>query len=65
MPEISRKKIEEIIRENKFSSGKNLIDEDLIEDLNTVMRDASICGLGQAAPNPITLGLRYFKEEFE
>jgi formate dehydrogenase len=27
------------------------------------MRDASICGLGQAAPNPLTSILKYFPEE--
>mgnify|MGYP001162437157 FL=1 len=33
MPEISRKKIEKIIKETKFSNGRNLIDEGLIEDI--------------------------------
>ncbi len=33
MPEISRKKIEKIIEETKFSNGRNLIDEGLIEDI--------------------------------
>ena len=33
MPEISREKIEKIIRETKLSSGENLIDEGLIEDI--------------------------------
>ncbi|MEJ7636960.1 MAG: NADH-ubiquinone oxidoreductase-F iron-sulfur binding region domain-containing protein [Singulisphaera sp.] len=28
------------------------------------MRDASICGLGQAAPNPLLSILKYFPEEF-
>ena len=27
------------------------------------MRDASICGLGQAAPNPLLCVLKYFREE--
>lgn len=35
-------------------------DTDLLNDLSTVMRDASICGLGQAAPNPIESVIRYF-----
>ena len=30
-----------------------------------VMRDASICGLGQAAPNPLLCVLRYFPGEFQ
>ena len=37
---------------------------ELLEDLATVMEDASICGLGQAAPNPLRCALRYFPEEF-
>ena len=38
-------------------------DAELLEDLCTVMADASICGLGQAAPNPIRLTLKHFPEE--
>ncbi len=37
----------------------------LLEELAVVMADASICGLGQAAPNPLLCTLRYFPEEFE
>jgi formate dehydrogenase len=36
----------------------------LLSDLSGVMRDASICGLGQAAPNPLLCLMRYFPEEF-
>jgi len=35
----------------------------LLEDLSLVMRDASICGLGQAAPNPIDCVVKYFPHE--
>lgn len=38
-------------------------DKELLEDLSTVMVDASICGLGQAAPNPIRCVLKYFPDE--
>ena len=38
-------------------------DAPLLADLSAVMRDASICGLGQAAPNPILSVLRYFPED--
>lgn len=34
-----------------------------LEDLATVMSDASICGLGQAAPNPLRCVLRHFPHE--
>ena len=37
-------------------------DAALLEELGQVMRDASICGLGQAASNPLTSVLRYFPE---
>jgi NADH:ubiquinone oxidoreductase subunit F (NADH-binding)/NADH:ubiquinone oxidoreductase subunit E len=35
----------------------------LLEDLSNVMRDASICGLGQAAPNPVDCVVKYFPQE--
>jgi NADH:ubiquinone oxidoreductase subunit F (NADH-binding)/NADH:ubiquinone oxidoreductase subunit E len=38
-------------------------DNDTLEDLNQVMVDASICGLGQAAPNPIRSVQKYFAQE--
>jgi NADH:ubiquinone oxidoreductase subunit F (NADH-binding)/NADH:ubiquinone oxidoreductase subunit E len=38
-------------------------DQALLADLCTVMTDASICGLGQAAPNPIKLVMKHFPEE--
>ncbi len=39
------------------------IDEETMRDLEQVMRDASICGLGQAAPNPVNHLLTYFRED--
>ena len=38
-------------------------DKGLLDDLGQVMVDASICGLGQAAPNPIQSVLKFFPEE--
>jgi len=38
-------------------------DADTLEDLNVVMTDASICGLGQAAPNPVRHVLQHFAHE--
>ena len=35
----------------------------LLADLSQVMRDASICGLGQAAPNPVDCVVKYFPHE--
>ena len=37
----------------------------LLADLSQVMRDASICGLGQAAPNPLDCVVRYFAHELQ
>jgi formate dehydrogenase beta subunit len=38
-------------------------DEALLNELSAAMRDASICGLGQAAPNPLASVFRYFRED--
>jgi formate dehydrogenase beta subunit len=38
-------------------------DEALLQELTRVMSDASICGLGQAAMNPVTLVLKHFRED--
>ena len=38
-------------------------DRDLLIDLSAVMMDASICGLGQAAPNPFLSVYKYFSHE--
>ena len=40
-------------------------DQPLLTDLGQVMADASICGLGQAAPNPIRCVQKYFPHEIE
>jgi formate dehydrogenase len=38
-------------------------DTGLLTELSGIMRDASICGLGQAAPNPLLSVLKYFPDE--
>lgn len=38
-------------------------DQGLLEELSAAMADASICGLGQAAPNPIRTVMKYFSKE--
>ena len=37
----------------------------LLDELSQAMRDASICGLGQAASNPLTTVIKYFPDEFK
>jgi formate dehydrogenase beta subunit len=43
--------------------AKDHWDEPLLAELSQVMRDASICGLGQAAPNPVDCVIKYFPDE--
>lgn len=40
-------------------------DVDLLTELSEIMQDASICGLGQAAPNPLLCTIKYFPEELK
>jgi formate dehydrogenase len=42
----------------------NVWDTALLNELSQCMRDASICGLGQAASNPLTSVIRYFPDLF-
>jgi formate dehydrogenase beta subunit len=41
----------------------NRWNRELLAELSQVMRDASICGLGQAAPNPVDCVIKYFPHE--
>jgi NADH:ubiquinone oxidoreductase subunit F (NADH-binding) len=41
----------------------SMADLDLIEELSATMTLTSICGLGQAAPNPILSVIKYFKDD--
>ena len=43
---------------------KPVWNRELLDQLSQAMRDASICGLGQAATNPLTSVIKYFAEEF-
>ena len=40
-------------------------DEALLTELAAAMRDASICGLGQAAPNPLVCVFKYFRDDLQ
>jgi NADH-quinone oxidoreductase subunit F len=40
-------------------------DLDLLEELAHVVKDTTMCGLGQSAPNPVLSTLRYFRDEYE
>ncbi|MEM2091685.1 MAG: NuoF family protein [Candidatus Bathyarchaeia archaeon] len=41
-----------------------LEDLDILTELGEYVRDTSLCGLGQTAPNPVLTTLRYFKDEY-
>ena len=45
----------------------NGVPEDIqtLEDLAVQIKETSLCGLGQTAPNPVLTTLRYFREEYE
>jgi NADH:ubiquinone oxidoreductase subunit F (NADH-binding)/ferredoxin len=50
----------------RICDGKGVeADLDLLEELAQVVKDASMCGLGQTAPNPVLSTLRYFRREYE
>jgi bidirectional [NiFe] hydrogenase diaphorase subunit len=49
------------IREGQATSE----DLERLEALCDMVKHASLCGLGQAAPNPVLSTLRYFREEYE
>ena len=38
---------------------------DTLDDLSRYIRDCSLCGLGQTAPNPVLTTMRHFRQEFE
>ncbi len=51
-------KVNELIASNRWNLP-------LLAELSQVMRDASICGLGQAAPNPVDCVVKYFPHELQ
>jgi len=49
-----------------ISEGKGKEDDiALLEELAFVIKDTSLCGLGQTAPNPVLSTIRYFQDEYE
>jgi bidirectional [NiFe] hydrogenase diaphorase subunit len=41
------------------------MDVDMLKQLSTLLRETSLCGLGQSAPNPVLTTLKYFGHEYE
>ena len=61
---IGTKRMLEIL--DRLCDGRGLPNDlERLEELAHNINRASLCGLGQTAPNPVLTGLRYFREEFE
>ncbi len=51
---------------DKITQGKGTLEDlDKMEQLCYYIKDNSLCGLGQTAPNPVLSTLRYFRDEYE
>jgi NADH-quinone oxidoreductase subunit F len=51
---------------NGFTEGAGAPSHlDMLEELGHYIRDCSLCGLGQTAPNPVLTTMRHFRQEFE
>ncbi len=46
------------------NGGATMADLDMLEQLCDTVKSASLCGLGQTAPNPVLSTLKYFREEY-
>lgn len=60
---IGNKRMLEIL--NKIVTGKGTMEDlDKLEKLGQHIKDTSLCGLGQTAPNPVLSTMKYFKDEY-
>jgi len=51
---------------NRITEGAGTLHHlDLLDELSRYIRECSLCGLGQTAPNPVLTTLRHFRNEFE
>ncbi|MDD3512482.1 MAG: NADH-ubiquinone oxidoreductase-F iron-sulfur binding region domain-containing protein, partial [Synergistaceae bacterium] len=61
---IGTKRMLEILE--RISEGKGVMEDlDTLLDLAYQVKEGSLCGLGQTAPNPVLTTLKYFREEYE
>jgi NADH:ubiquinone oxidoreductase subunit F (NADH-binding)/ferredoxin len=60
---IGTKRMLEILDKIKTGNGEES-DLKLLEDIAPTVKNASLCGLGQTAPNPVLTTLRYFRDEY-
>lgn len=61
---IGTKRMLEILERITDGNGKES-DLDLLEILGEQIKQASLCGLGQTAPNPVLTTIKYFRNEYE
>ena len=60
---VGTKRMLEIL--DKIIAGKGTLEDlDRLEELASYIKSASLCGLGQTAPNPVLSTLRYFRDEY-
>jgi ferredoxin len=60
---VGTKRLLEILE--KITQGKGTLEDiDRLEELSYQIKSASLCGLGQTAPNPVLSTLRYFRDEY-
>ena len=60
---VGTKRLHEIL--TKITKGKGTEDDlDKLEKLGKIIKDTSLCGLGQTAPNPVLSTLEYFRSEY-
>ena len=60
---IGTKKMMDLLAKIKAGHGE-MNDINLLEELAITVKNGSLCGLGQTAPNPVLTTLRYFREEY-
>jgi len=58
------KRMREILTDIVEGNGREG-DIEILENLSNVVKEASLCGLGATAPNPVLTTIRYFREEYE
>jgi len=56
-------KVQKIFERIMQGEGR-LDDMSVLEEAGNYIKEASLCGLGQTAPNPVLTTLRYFKDEY-
>jgi NADH-quinone oxidoreductase subunit F len=61
---VGTKRMLEILTRITEGEGKEG-DIETLEELSTTIKDSSLCGLGQTAPNPVLTTIKYFRNEYE